>query len=185
MAFKITLQEFNVEKVQKGRNSYEKGVATYTFNGVNKNQTIMSFANPAVFAALKNAAQGSVFLVETTKNDAGYDTWSKVTPEGADTPQKATLFGGVHELTGKPVNTTNNTPVRTTYETPEERKQKQLYIIRQSSISNAIETLSVGAKSVDSDKVLELAQKYVDFVYDLPQLAAGKIAPEDNPAAGA
>lgn len=182
MAFKITLQEFNVEKVQKGRNSYEKGVATYTFNGINKNQTIMSFANPAVFAALKNAAQGSVFMVETTKNDAGYDTWSKLTPEGENAPQRAMASTATNLSVGLAGPGTGAT--RSSYETPEERKQKQLYIIRQSSISNAIETLSVGAKSVDSDKVLELAQKYVDFVYDLPQLAAGKILPEDNPGAG-
>ena len=57
-------------------------------------------------------------------------------------------------------------PVRSTYETPEERAKKQVYIVKQSSINAAIQLLSVGAKQPPSTElVLTEAQKFVDFVF--------------------
>ena len=155
MAFKIVLQEFVTETITKGRNSYEKGVATYTYNGQNKTQTIMSFANPAVFKEIKNTPSGATLVVEVTKNDKGYDQWSSVTREGAASQAPAAgTTGATTRVAGS------------NYETPEERKQRQLFIIRQSSISNAIETLSVGAKTPPKvEDILSVAQEFVDFVY--------------------
>lgn len=168
MAFKITLQDFRTETITKGRNSYEKGTATYTYNGAQKTQTLMSFANPAVFATLKNAASGTVFVVETSKNDKGYDQWSSVRPEGeaaaSGAPAKA---GATTRVAGS------------NYETPEERKQRQLYIIKQSSISSAIEALTPGAKaSLDIKQVLAVAQEFVDFVYGTDALVEKQGAEE-------
>lgn len=158
MAFKIVIQDFAVETITKGRNSYEKGVVTYTFNGVNKTQTIMSFANPAVFKEIKNTPSGTTLVVEVTKNDKGYDQWSSVTRDGATT--QATVAAGSTGATTRIAGSN--------YETPEERKQRQLFIIRQSSISNAIELLSVGAKvPPKTSDVLGTAQEFVDFVYGI------------------
>ena len=161
MAFKIVIQDFATETITKGRNSYEKGVVTYTFNGANKTQTLMSFANPAVFKEVKNTPSGTTLIVETTKNDKGYDQWSSVTREGAasQAPAAAGSTGAATRVSGS------------NYETPEERKQRQLFIIRQSSISNAIELLSVGAKvPPKTSDVLDTAQEFVDFVYGLDKI---------------
>lgn len=154
MAFNITFQEFNTETITKGRNSYEKGVVTYTFNGSNKTQTLMSFANPAVFSFMKKASPGQQLTVETSKNDAGFDQWSKVSLAGASPPSPAAAAS-------------SNTKV-STYETPEERKARQRLIVKQSSLGAAVETLSVGAKAPPKkEDVLALAQDYVDWVFDL------------------
>lgn len=158
MAFKIVLQEFVVEKIQKGRTSYEKGIATYTYNGANKTQTLVSFANPDVFKTLKASPPGSTLVVETTKNDAGYDQWSKVSAEGSEGPAKAVGASPATRVAGS------------NYETPEERKQRQLLIVRQSSLTNAISMLTPGAKApLKSEEVIELAQDLVDFVYGVDE----------------
>ena len=49
-----------------------------------------------------------------------------------------------------------------TYETPEERAQRQVYIVRQSSIANAIALF--GAQSVTD--TLKVAQQFTDFVFN-------------------
>lgn len=60
---------------------------------------------------------------------------------------------------------TASAPRTSTYETPEERAKKQVYIIKQSSLAQAIASLSVGAKVPPSrTTILEEAQAYVDWV---------------------
>jgi hypothetical protein len=171
--FKIILQEFVVEQVTKGRQSYEKGVVTYTYNGANKTYQTVSFANPEVFKVLKSAAPGTILLVETTKNAAGYDQWAKVSVEGS--------AGASEGATSRPAPAGATRVAGSNYETPEERKQRQLLIVRQSSITSAIATLAPGSKTaLNPDDVLVLAQSYVDFVYGVDEALD-----PDNPEAGA
>lgn len=55
---------------------------------------------------------------------------------------------------------------KSTYETPEERAVKQIYIVRQSNIASAINLLSVGAKSAPPvDAVLEVAKQLEAHVF--------------------
>jgi len=153
MAFRITVQEFNAERVNKGKNFYEKGVVTYTFNGQNKQQTIMSFANPDVFKTLKNASPGSEFLVETSKNAAGYDQWSSLKSPNEDKPATVQAPGPTKV-------------VGSNYETKEERAARQVLIVKQSSLANAVAMLSPGAKApLDTKAVLSLAQELTDWVF--------------------
>lgn len=64
------------------------------------------------------------------------------------------------------VSSTGYTATKSTYETPEERAVKQIYIVRQSSISSAIGLLTTGAKvPPDADAVLEVAKKFETFVF--------------------
>jgi hypothetical protein len=67
--------------------------------------------------------------------------------------------------TGATAPTTASSPAqpspKSTYETPEERAKKQVYIVRQSSIANAVALLP---KS-DVAKILETAKTFEDFVF--------------------
>lgn len=150
----ITIQEVNTNYVKKGNGGYNVAEVTYTSNGKNSNKKIFSFANPAVFDAVKSAVSGASYEVEVKKNGEYWD-WVAVKPAGdtlAREPLKAAPTGGK--------------VVGSTYETADERKVKQLYIIKQSSISNAIELLSVGQKTPPAvADVLSTAQQFVDFVY--------------------
>lgn len=82
---------------------------------------------------------------------------TKGSTDGQDTSNKPT--------TGYPP--AGNGAARTsTYETPEERAKKQVYIVRQSSLSNALTALAIGAKTPPKpDEVIELARKYEDYVF--------------------
>jgi hypothetical protein len=56
------------------------------------------------------------------------------------------------------------------YETKEERAARQVLIVKQSSLTNAVATLSPGAKAaLDANAVIDLAQKYADWVFDKPE----------------
>lgn len=50
------------------------------------------------------------------------------------------------------------------YETSEEREWNRVRIIRQSSISNAINTLKTDGVALNADDVFALAKRYADFV---------------------
>jgi cell division protein FtsW (lipid II flippase) len=49
------------------------------------------------------------------------------------------------------------------WETPDERSAKQVYIVRQSSIANAIAL--VGAGKAEVSQVLKIAKQFEDFVF--------------------
>ncbi|MDE3023215.1 MAG: hypothetical protein KGI54_15425 [Pseudomonadota bacterium] len=117
---------------------------------------IMSFTNKEVFEVLAQAKKDDEFTVKAEK-DGNFWQWTAITKgvsgaTGANKPATA----------GSP----GHTAPRSNFETPEERAQRQVYIIRQSSLSNAIATLTVGAKATPkTEAILELAEKYTQFVF--------------------
>jgi len=163
MAFRAKIQEVNVEKVQKGRSNYSVAHVNYLYNGAAKTVKIMSFSNPQVFDAVQKLVGKDVEVTTTQAN--GYTNWSQVV--------EASGGGG---NVGSPGSTSGKV---STYETAEERKLRQLYIIRQSSIANAIAFLKDnGEMSVDN--VLQTAQQFVDFVYDNNLNEASSMGREDE-----
>lgn len=106
-----------------------------------------------------NAVGGQTYTIAVSKNNAGYNDW--VTAElgsGTSPAQPASVPAGTSSAP---------TPApRSNFETPEERAQRQVYIIRQSSISSAISALSIGAKAHPKiDEVLDVAKQFEAFVF--------------------
>lgn len=122
--------------------------------GKTQGKKLMSFAFPLVFNALKDAKQGDVFEITTKKNDKGYWDWTDV---ATSTSQE------IGTSTAKPASAI---ATKSSYETADERAVRQRLIVRQSSITAALGTLSVGAKAVDKDAVKALAQEYTDWVFE-------------------
>ncbi len=158
MNIQIIATSVETKPTQKG--SYQQLEVTYknlTYQGKTESKKIMSFgANAAAFKALAQAAPGSIWDVEVVKNAQGYNDWTSVQPSNgapaAAAPGKAP---------------TTSTAPRTGYETPEERAQRQILIVRQSSLSSAVATLSVGAKAVKPSDVIALAQEYENYVFGI------------------
>jgi len=148
----VIFQETVLEKVSKGKSNYTIAHVTYTVNGANRTHKILSFVNPEVFKAVQDFKNGETLEVTITKNEAGYDQWASVVRANAastPTPPATAAKGGVSQ-----------------YETRDERLERQLHIVRQSCLGYAVASLTPGAKSsLDPEKVKELAQDYVDFVY--------------------
>lgn len=149
MKFKIKV--LDIKNENKGK--YNMLTVDYKDLGQDKTSTkkLVSFGNQAnVYETLKDASRDQFFEVTAEK---GEKYWEWVAVYASD---------GSNSATETP---TQNSPVTTgyksNYETPEERQKKQLYIIRQSCLSNAVNTLT---SNVDPLNVKITAQDYIDFV---------------------
>lgn len=132
---------------------------------------IVSFAQPAVYNILVDAKSGEVYSVVSEKvND--YWTWTSV-KKGSESPSTSTT---------NTVGRSLNTSPKSTYETPEERAKKQVYIVRQSSLSNAIE-YSKSIKALKTkEEVVELAKFFEGYVFDsvMADLSANDVVLQDE-----
>lgn len=123
-----------------------------------RERKIVSFSNPKVFDTIKNAEPGTTWNV-TVKDDE-YKNWATIEPTAGEAPPKSAAA-----LPSKAAPTTSQ------YETRDERNARQRLIVRQSSLSNAIEILTAGAKSPPLlADVAQLADALVAYVYEAPSL---------------
>ena len=114
---------------------------------------------------------GQVFEVTTVK-EGEYWQWSnvqEVAKGGNMEPQTSAASSG-YASKGTP-------SPKSTYETPEERAARQRLIVRQSCLSNAVETLKVDKKGVDPTEALKLAERYVGWVFG-EEASVSSIAPD-------
>lgn len=126
---------------------------------------IMSFTNKDVYNMAANAKQGEVYNVVSVKDDNGYWQWSKM--------EKLDGTVSASKTTASP---------KSTYETPEERAQKQVYIVRQSSLTNAIAlATATGDKKVTPESIIQVAKQFEAYVFNR-EFDDGSIQtmPEDN-----
>ena len=172
----------NVEITQRagaaGKKGYEQAEVVYKqeYNGKTdvKNKKIMSFANPAVFATLKEAKTGEIYEVTQVK-EGEFWQWTAIAKAGESGSSKP----ATQASSAKPTPTSNSSFNRD-FETKDEREKKQRYIIRQSSLSSAISVLTTGVKAPPSAAdVKKLADEFVAYVYEAPSLFE---MPNDLPA---
>ena len=163
---KIQVLSVQVTTVPTAKGSYQVADVAFknlTFQGKVEGKKVMSFgATKDAFGVLATAQPGDVFDVTVVKNDKNYNDWVSMTK--GDATSGATQQTSAATTGYTPAG--NATARTSTYETPEERAKKQVYIIRQSSLSNAIDTLAVGSKSaLKADEVIDLARKYESYVF--------------------
>ncbi len=118
----------------------------------------MSFgASKDVYKVVSEAQSGDVFDVKSEKiagqDGKEYWNWTGIQTAGKNIP-------GQSQASGKA-----SPAPRSNFETPEERAQRQVYIIRQSSLSVAQELLSnTKGKGYAASDVIDLAEEFTDFV---------------------
>ena len=140
----IQIVTTSIETKPTAKGSYQQLEVVYknlTFQGKVESKKLMSFgAGASSFKALSESSAGGVYDITVVKNDKGYNDWTSATMAvpGAASAAQASYPGSL----SKP----NATP-KSTYETPEERAQRQILIVRQSSVSSAVALLTAGAKS--------------------------------------
>lgn len=169
----FTINVVQVEKTTKptAKGSYQQLDVAYKNleSGKLESKKIMSFASKAAFDALANAKQGDSFTVTSEKNDkTGYWDWTSVNQAAPGAQQDTTPQAKF-------------VPTKSTYETPEERAQKQILIVKQSSLSSAVAALTAGAKAPPTpDSVIEVAQKFTDWVFQKPEVKVEKLTDMDD-----
>jgi hypothetical protein len=170
----ITILSVDIKTTPTAKGSYQTADVAYknnTFQGKVEGKKVMSFgATASSFKTLTQATSGETYEVEVVKNDKGYNDWISMSKAGAASSEPT------QGAAAKPSASSTAAP-RSNYETPEERAQRQVYIIRQSSISAAVSSLAAGAKAaVEPSKVLAVAKQYEDYV-----LGKGPTGFEDMP----
>jgi len=156
----LQIEIINVKQETKptAKGSYEQLDVAYKRldNGKIEGKKIMSFTNKEVFAILAKASNGSQLTVTSERNEkSGYWDWIGVqATTGGTTTSNPTPSKGV---TASP---------KSTYETPEERAARQVMIVRQSSLAQAVATLTVnaGKDKLQVEDILKLADQYVSWV---------------------
>lgn len=126
---------------------YQQLNIMYSVDGVSATQKIVSFQNPQVFKELEGLQKGEVREVKAEKIGA-YTQWTSAGPVGTVVKEATKVIGS-------------------NYESAEERAVKQRYIVRQSSIANAINVLSIGSKAPPAIEVLlDVARQFEAYVFE-------------------
>ena len=153
----IDVSKPTITKTKTGKGEYSTIEVSYRKDGKIEGKKLFSFASPQIYNAAQSWKKGDVINLEIAKEEAkdgrSYWQWK-------------------HILNDSEVAVANTE----TKQTPasQERANVQLYIIKQSSLSNAVATLAVGSKAIKAEDVISLAEKYVDFVL-------GNIGPQEEP----
>lgn len=172
----ISVENTFVPTTQGGYNKLEVSYKDLEKNKV-EGKMIMSFGLTAdVYKALADAKANDTFQITSEKKPGKdgkeYWTWLKAVQAAPGTMTE----------TSKP--SVGNAAPKSNYETPEERAKKQVYIVKQSSLSNAVQLLSIGAKTPPkTDEVFALAQQFTDWVFSQDQIKQQSLAdmPDDFP----
>ena len=158
----INVIAVNNQTVPTAKGSYQKLEVTYkeVQGGKVGSRNIMSFVQESkkAFEALSTASNGETFNISMVKQ-AGKDGKEYWVWTDAQRGTAAASTGAAPQAA--------TTVAKGSWETSEERAARQVYIIRQSSLANAIAALSVGSKTAPKEAdILQLAKKFENFVFD-------------------
>jgi len=152
--------------------SYKQMIVTHLDLNTGKpdGKKLVDIYAKSVWPQLLAAKEGEVYEVEREKNAKGYWEWKSVTLSAAAAtdaaPQTAT---SPTTSAARPANAVGKATERVgSWETPEERALKQVYIVRQSSIANAIALLAVEGPGItpDVEWVIATAKTFENYVFD-------------------
>ena len=117
---------------------------------------LMSFAKNDVFGIMSKALPGQKYEITSVK-EGEYWQWSQAVLQNDQGTQ----------TTSNTATVSSSVTPKSNYETAEERATRQRLIVKQSSLSSAIETLKVDKKPVDPNEVIKVAQIYCDWVFGI------------------
>lgn len=166
----ISILSVDVKTVPTAKGSYQTAELAFknlSFQGKVEGRKIMSFGAAAnTFKVLTASAAGDVFEIEVVKNDKGFNDWVSATPSVAGVVSPASPTAGYKAAA--PAAT------KSSYESAEERAQRQVLIVRQSNISSAVALLSVGGKSaLKVQDVLVVAKQLEQYVFGVEPDTSG------------
>jgi len=148
--------------------SYKQMIVTHLDLNTGKpdGKKLVDIYAKSVWPQLLAAKEGEVYEVEREKNAKGYWEWKSVTLSAAAAtdaaPQTAT---SPTTSAARPANAVGKATERVgSWETPEERAVRQIYIVRQSSITAALK-FTENDKNQNIKSVLDVARQFEDYVF--------------------
>ena len=156
----VDVSNLNTHTAKNGRQYQSVEVMYKNDQGQAQNKKLMSFANPAVFKAAQEWQKGDVIHVSTEKDTNGYWQWTAVGGADDTTDTGGSSAPAAQGNAAKPATRVSGS----NYETKEERAARQVMIVRQSSLSNAVATLGIEGSKATANDVITLAKLYEQFV---------------------
>mgnify|MGYP003633214254 FL=1 len=156
----VDVSNLNTHTAKNGRQYQSVEVMYKNDQGQAQNKKLMSFANPAVFKAAQEWQKGDVVHVSTEKDTNGYWQWTAVGGADDTTDTGGSSAPAAQGNAAKPATRVSGS----NYETKEERAARQVMIVRQSSLSNAVATLGIEGSKATANDVISLAKLYESFV---------------------
>lgn len=137
-----------------------KNLATGKVEG----KKIVSFTFPDVYNTLAGATSGQVYNVTSEKipdkTGKEYWNWTVATLSTADRAEKVNDVGSISNTQ------TYSSAPKNNSETPGERAAKQVYIVKQSSLTAALKFTELNKEKPTLDNILRLAQSFTDWVFN-------------------
>lgn len=170
----IEVVNVNVSTQPTAKGSYQVADVAYknkSFQDKLEGKKVMDFASKVVFDTLTKAKFGEVFNITRVKNEKGFWDWIAANADVAgDMAGDQVPAGPAAPHATAPRSVASPAP-KSNYETAEERAARQILIVRQSSVSSAVE-LAVASKVKDPQEVLTIARQFENFVFgrDEPQM---------------
>lgn len=160
----MNVQIIKVEETKKGKFDCLNVDYKNLENGKVASKPVMQFHG--AYEVLKAAKAGQDYNVKAAKDKNGYWIWDSAA-EG---------------IVGVPKTQVTQPAPRSTFETPEERARRQVYIVRQSSLATAVEYINGGnTGAISPEEVIKLADKFARYVLDVqPNPLQGIVDLEDD-----
>jgi len=158
----VDVSSLNTHSAKNGRQYQSIEIMYKNDAGQAQNKKLMSFANPAVFKAAQTWQKGDTVHVSTEKDANGYWQWTAVGNDAADVTDKRdgnAAQGSTQAASSAPTRVSGSN-----YETKDERAARQVMIVRQSSLSNAVSTLAIEGSKATANDVISLAKLYEGYV---------------------
>lgn len=156
---RITVVRANKTVAPKGYTVVE--LAYKTDEGKTKGMKLFGFGTQKANSEVAAAAQpGDVLEAVFQQNDKGYWEFASLRSTG----EKAAVATGSEPEVGSGKLGSVSSPAKGNWETSDERAARQVYIIRQSSLSTAVAFYDVNKVKPSVEDVVTTAKQFADFV---------------------
>lgn len=167
MIIQVIAVDLQSAKSKAGKD-YELVEVTYknkSFQDKVESKKHNQYGDKNVFNTLKGAKNGEVYTISRNKDDNGYWQWVGIS-EGADSSPSQPAASNNRAASSAPAaNSAPTAAPRSNFESQEERAKKQVYIIKQSSLSTAVSALKTDKKAPSAEEVIDYAKQLEAYVF--------------------
>ena len=163
----VNVSETHMPTPKGGYMQLDVAYKNKSFQDKLEGKKIMDFANKEVYKKLKAAQFGDVFEVTREKTpDGKFWNWVSLSSGAGSVGEAPSVAstGSTPPMSGANSLKTGTVTPKSNYETAEERAARQVLIVRQSSISSAVE-LAVANKVKDPQEVIKIAKEFEAYVF--------------------
>lgn len=155
MSYKITVLKLDITKQPKGY--YVAEVAYKTDDGKTKGMKVLDFVQKDIFAVLKDGVKpGDVLDADFEKNAKGFWQFAQLVKSGVSVDFSKPATQSTSTSTGAS---------KGNWETSEERAARQVMIVRQSSLAQAVNFSElIGNKKADLEDIIAIARVFESYV---------------------